>query len=64
MATLETRAQRCTNSIIGWALGESAGFLGVISFFLGNPPVWTLPGLIVLAIALVAFPVMEDEPGR
>jgi hypothetical protein len=38
--------------------------LGVISFVLGNPPTWTLPGLIVLAIALVAFPVPEDEPGR
>ena len=63
MATLVTRAQRCTNSIIGWALGESAAFLGVISFFLGNPPVWTLPGLIVLAVALVAFPVPENEPG-
>ena len=63
METLSTRSQRCTFSIIGWALGEAAGMLAVISYFIGNSLVWSLPGLLVLAVALIAFPVPENEPG-
>lgn len=63
METLSTRSKRCTFSIIGWALGESAGMFAVVSYFLGNPLVWSLPGLLVLAVALVAIPVPENEPG-
>jgi hypothetical protein len=63
MDTLPTRSKRCTFSIIGWALGESAGMFAVGSYFLGNALVWSLPGLLVLAVALMAFPVPENEPG-
>ncbi|HEX8453734.1 MAG TPA: hypothetical protein VF647_16650 [Longimicrobium sp.] len=63
METLSTRAKRCTFSIIGWALGESAGMLAVVSYFLGNALVWSLPGLLVLAVAFIAFPPPENEPG-
>jgi hypothetical protein len=62
METLSTRSKRCTFSIIGWALGESAGMLAVVSYFLGNALVWSLPGLLVLAVALIAFPAPENEP--
>jgi hypothetical protein len=63
METLSTRRQRCTFSIVGWALGEGAGMLAVGSYFVGNSLVWSLPGLLVLAVALIAFPVPENEPG-
>lgn len=63
MEALSTRSKRCTFCIIGWALGESAGLLAVVSYFIGNALVWSLPGLLVLAVALIAFPVPENEPG-
>ena len=58
--TLPSRGDRATCCLIGWALGEGAAMLGVVSYFIGNPPVWTLPGLAVLALALITFPIPED----
>lgn len=62
--TRPTRGERATFSIIGWAMGESAALLGAVSYFLGNDPLWTLPGFITLAVALLLFPVPQDEPAR
>lgn len=62
--TLPTRGERATYAVIGWALGESAAFFGGVSYFVGNHPLWTIPGFVVLALALILFPVPQDEPAR
>jgi uncharacterized membrane protein len=58
------RAQRATLTIAGWALGEGAAMMGVVIYFITGEPMRMLPGLAVLVMSLLLFPVPEDAPAR
>ena len=56
-----TRAQKVTQSIVAWALGEAAAMLGVVYFFVTGALDRAWPGLVVLLLAVALFPVPPDE---
>lgn len=56
-----TRAQRTTLSITGWAVGEAAAMVSIVSTFLSGALTTLLAGAAILALALAFFPVPPDE---
>jgi hypothetical protein len=58
------RPHRVNLAIIGWALGEMAALLGGVHYFLtGSPDRYGL-GLIIFVIALLMFPIPQEDGPR
>lgn len=45
-----------TLAILAWAQAETIALLGGVLFFLSGSPGWYLSGLVLLSLAMVAFP--------
>jgi FtsH-binding integral membrane protein len=56
----ESRGQRQTFAIIGWALGEMVALYGAVVWFLGGSPGWYIPGLVFFLITFLVFPTRRD----
>jgi hypothetical protein len=49
-------SQASTLAILAWALGESVAIFGGVVFFMTGASRWYIVGVLVLTLALVAFP--------
>jgi hypothetical protein len=55
------RSDRVTLAIIGWALGEAAGMIGGVHYFLTGNPLRYGYGLLIFAVSLLFFPIPADD---
>lgn len=56
------RSQRASFAIVGWAVGEAPALFGVVAFFVAGDPLRMAPGLALLVISLLLFPIPADRP--
>lgn len=55
------RSERVTLAIIGWAVGEAAGMIGGVHYFITGNPLRYGYGLLIFSVSLLFFPIPQDD---